>query len=137
MNINDITPGTMYDAIRNGILTEKAFQEWLDNRTTTSTPYDPFFPLPVPGKRTKVTFPFSSGVAYIGLRNGGKDFETRFEVDDYVVPERNLATFGLQPFNKENLRETIQRIENLFELCDQDGADPRSSEDLCERVRYA
>ena len=135
MNINDITPGTMYDAIRNGILTEKAFQEWLDNRTTTSD--RPFFPLPVPGKRTRVTFPFSKGVAYIGLRNGGKDFETRFEVDDYVVPERNLATFGLQSFNKENLRETIARIENLFELCNLDRANPRSSEDLCERVRYA
>ena len=136
MNIHDITPSTMYDAIRNGILTEKAFNEWLSTRTTTSS--RPFFPLPVPGKRTRVAFPFSEGVAYIGLRNNGKDFDVRFEVDDYdPAPERTLATFGVQPFNKENLRETIHRIENLFELCNLDRANPRSSEDLCERVPYA
>jgi hypothetical protein len=114
----------MYAAIWEGHLTEKAFYEWLANRSPS-----PVFDLPVKGKRTKVTFDHSDGVAYIGIRNKNQ-FDVRFEVDDYSVPERHIATFKMQTLNQKNFNETVERIENLFLACNEEGADARSSNDL-------
>lgn len=131
MKIENITPETMYEAIQNNILTQKAFMDWLAIRTNTT---EPDVLLPEPRKRVKVTVPGTTGVAYIGQRNNGKSFDVRFEVDDYSVPERHHANFNIQRLNKTNVKKTTLRIHNLFKMCKEEGVDPRSSKVLASRV---